>query len=123
MNSPSLISVNGFKVKKWETTDGISIRIFFVIKEVINGVRVKRTDCQGSSLDQPRTLGVGFEGFNSTNIQLVFSGSSGLLLKDPNGLTSSKLTSNILIDAWDGTGDAPTHYDTDGGVPATFKNM
>lgn len=122
MNSPSLISVNGFKVKKWETADGISIRIFFVIKEVINGVRVKRTDCNGSSLDQPRTLGVGLEGFNSTNIELVFSGSSGLLLKNPNGLTSSRLTSNILIDAWDGTGEAPTHYDTDGGVPATFKN-
>lgn len=122
MNLPSLQSVNGFKVKKWESADGITIRIWLVIKEVINGVRVKRTDCNGSSLDPARTLGVGLEGFNSTNISLVFSGSSGLLLKNPNGLTSNKLSSSILIDAWDGTGDAPTHYDTDGGVPATFKN-
>ena len=65
---------------------------------------------------------IGLEGFNSTDIQLVFSGTSGLKLKNPNGLTSNKLSSSILIDAWDGTGDAPTHYDTDGGVPATFKN-
>lgn len=123
INSPSYINVNGFKVKKWETADGIKIRIWLVIKEVINGVRVKRTDCNGSSLDQPRTLGVGFEGFGNVDIPLVFSGSSRLILKDPNGLTSNKLTSNILIDAWDGTGEAPTHYDTDGGVPATFRNM
>lgn len=122
MQSPSLMTTNGYKVQRWETADGISVKIWLVIKEVITGVRVKRTDCTGSSLDAPRTLGVGFEGFGNKLIPLVFSGTSGLLLKDPNGLTSSKLTSNILIDAWDGTGEAPTHYDSDGGVPATFKN-
>lgn len=122
MNSPSLSSVNGFKVKKWESADGITIRIWLVIKEVINGVRVKRTNCNGSSLDRPRTLGAGLEGFNSMNIPLVFSGTAGLKLKDPKGLTSGRLSSSILIDAWDGTGPAPTHYDTDGGVPATFRD-
>ncbi|HEY1202599.1 MAG TPA: hypothetical protein VGE79_16535 [Niastella sp.] len=122
MNSPTTPSVNGFKVKKWESADGITIRIWLNIKEVITGVRVKRTSCNGSSLDPARTLGVGLEGFGNVNIPLVFSGSSGLILKNPNGLTSNKLSSSILIDAWDGTGEAPTHYDTDGGVPATFKN-
>jgi hypothetical protein len=31
------------------------------------------------------------------------------------------MSSGILIEAWDGTGN-PSHYETDGLMPATFRN-
>lgn len=111
-----------FKCRVKEVQDGIDLKITFNVSDVVTNVRVKRSDCSGSSTDPPQTFGVDFEGFNSTTIPIVFSGTSGLKLKGVNILTSAPLSSAILTDAWDNTVGPPSHYDTDGRIPATFKN-
>ena len=42
-------------------------------------------------------------------------------LKGTDELKGGLLSTNILIEAWDGTG-SPSHYESDGLMPATFSN-
>jgi hypothetical protein len=42
------------------------------IKEVINGVQVKRSDCNGSSLNPARTPDVGLEGLIARTFRWYF---------------------------------------------------
>jgi hypothetical protein len=99
---------------------GIEIRMEFRVVDVITGVRVQRTNCNATSLDPPRPLDVSFEGFENQPIILAFTEPGGLVIKAAGELKSTELSSDILIEAWDGTGN-PSHYKTDGLMPATFS--
>jgi hypothetical protein len=103
-----------------DMTSGIEIKMEFRVVDVITGVRVQRTNCSSTSFDQPRPLDVSFEGFNNQPINLAFTEPGGLVIKGTNELRSTDLSSDILIEAWDGTGN-PSHYKTDGLMPATFS--
>jgi hypothetical protein len=74
-----------------------------------------------TSYDTPRVLQAGFEGFGNKPINLDFSGNNSLKLRGGNQISSGKLSTSILIEAWDGT-ETPSHYQVDGLVPAVFKN-
>ena len=100
---------------------GIEINIEFRVVNVITGVRLQRTNCNNSSLDTPKPLEVSLEGFNKKPIDLAFTENGALVLKGTNQLKSGNMASGILIEAWDGTSD-PSHYQTDGLLPATFTN-
>lgn len=100
---------------------GIEMKIDFRVVDVITGVRVQRTDCNNSSFDPPKSLDVSLEGFKYEPIALTFTEPGLLKLKGTELLKSGRLSSDILIEAWDGTGN-PSHYETDGMLPATFKN-
>jgi hypothetical protein len=83
---------------------------------------VQRTSsCGPGSYDPARSLGVSLEGFNNKPISLEFWDTDGLKLKGTGKLTSNRMSSGILIEAWDGTGN-PSHYETDGLVAATFSD-
>jgi len=82
---------------------------------------VKRSNCNSTSFDPPRPLEVALEGFRHQPIQLIFTESGALKLKGTNELKTGNMSSGILIEAWDGTGN-PSHYETDGLMPATFSN-
>lgn len=100
---------------------GIEINMDFRVVDVITGVRVKRSNCNHTSLDPARPLEVGLEGFSHEPIQLSFTESGALKLSGTNELKSGNMSSGILIEAWDGTGN-PSHYETDGLIPAIFRN-
>ncbi|MFT3826587.1 MAG: hypothetical protein QM731_21885 [Chitinophagaceae bacterium] len=101
---------------------GIEIKLDYAMENVLKNVIVERTSsCGPGSFDPPRTLGVGLEGFNNKAINFEFLGRDGLILKGTNQLRSNRMSTGILIEAWDGTGN-PSHYETDGLMPATFSN-
>jgi hypothetical protein len=100
---------------------GIEIKLEFRVVDVITGVRVQRTNCNNSSFDTPKPLDVSLEGFSNKAINLAFTESGGLILKGATEIKSGNMSSDILIEAWDGTGN-PSHYQIDGLMPATFKN-
>ena len=116
------LSVNGdshFKCIVNDVEGGIDVTFDYNINNVVTGVIVTRTNCNGSSQDNPRSLSAGIEGFHNQPISMAFDGVTGLKLKGTNELTSFPISSGILIEAWDGTGN-PSHYETDGLMPATF---
>jgi hypothetical protein len=118
----SMPGLTGFKCSATDKEGGIEINISYVLDDIIPGVRVQRTStCGPGSYDQPRSLGVSLEGFNNKAINLAYWDTDGLILKGTTKLTSPRMSSGILIEAWDGTG-SPSHYETDGLVPATFSN-
>jgi len=121
LDPPGRSMLSYFKARVKDIEAGIEVKIEFVMNDVITGVKVQRTDCNGSSFDPPRSLQAGFEGFSNKPINLAFSGTTGLKLKGTDQLISNKMSSNILIEAWDGT-QTPSHYETDGLLPATFGN-
>jgi hypothetical protein len=100
---------------------GIEMKIDFRVVDVITGVRVMRAGCSGTSYDPPKSLDVSLEGFNNHPIALVFTESGELKLKGADELKSVNIASDILVEAWDGTG-SPSHYETDGLMPASFRN-
>lgn len=110
-----------FKCYVTDIDGGIEVKFDYVIHNVASGIIVKRQNCNGTSFDQPRTLEVGIEGFHNEPIKIAFDGTTGLKLMGTNELQSPRLSTGVLIEAWDGTGH-PSHYETDGLVPATFKN-
>ncbi|MCW3117645.1 MAG: hypothetical protein JWM28_1727, partial [Chitinophagaceae bacterium] len=119
------LSVSGFSIFHGYVNDiqgGIEVKIDYNINNVVDGVIVQRSDCNGTSYDPPRTLGVGFEGFNLKPINLQFWGTDELTLKDGVELKSGRQSTGILIEAWDNTIGNPTHYETDGLMAATFAN-
>lgn len=104
-----------------ETAAGIEAKIYFYVNNVMENVKVHYSDCGYSGYLTPKTLGVSFEGFNNKSISLAFAGSDKLIIPGTGELKSQRLSSSILIEAWDGTGN-PSHYETDGLVEATLKN-
>ena len=121
MNPTSVPGLTGFRTHVTDKEGGIGIKIEFDINNVTPALSVQRTNCHGTSFDPARTYGVGFEGFHNTEIDLAFWGTNELTLKAVAELKSPRLSTGILIEAWDGTGN-PSHYETDGLMPATFKN-
>jgi len=118
----SMPGLTGFKCEAKDIEGGIEIKIFYVLENIISGVKVQRTStCGPGSYDSPRSLGVSLEGFNNKAISLQFWDTEGLVLKGAGKLTSNRMASGILIEAWDGTGN-PSQYETDGLMPATFSN-
>jgi len=116
----SMGGLTGFTCHTKDVQGGIEIKIWYVLDDIIAGVRVHRTSsCGLPSDDPPRSLGVGLEGFSNTAINLEFWGTDELKLKGTNQLKSNRMSSGILINAWDGTG-SPSQYESDGLVPATF---
>jgi hypothetical protein len=122
LNPFSVASNSRFKCYVTETAIGIQIKIDYILENVEDNVIVTRTDCSGTSHDPARTLNVGFEGFNMKTIDLRFIGTDELSLNNVDVLNSPRMASNILIEAWDNTIGAPTHYEGDGLIPATFRN-
>ena len=110
-----------FKVHVKDIAGGIEVKMEFVKQSVLSNVIVKRANCRVTSYDTPRVLQATFEGFDNKAINLDFSGTSGLKLRAANQISSVKLSTSILIEAWDGT-ETPSHYQVDGLVPAVFKN-
>jgi hypothetical protein len=110
---------NRLDVSVNDVEGGIEVVMEFMVVDVITGVRVKRANCNSTSLDPARPLGVGLEGFDHRPIQLSFTEQGALKLKGVNELKSENMSSSILIEAWDGTSN---HYETDGLMPATFRN-
>ena len=101
---------------------GIEIKIDYRLDNIINNVKVLRTStCGPSSYDPPKSLGVSLEGFDNKAIKLEYWNNDGLKLKGTSKLTSNRMSSGILIEAWDGTGN-PGHYETDGLMPAVFSD-
>ena len=121
---PYLPNHSEFKAEATDIEGGIEVKITdYWIEGVINNVRVQRTStCGPGSLDTPKSLGLGLEGFKNKVIKLEYWGTDELKLKGTNKLTSGRLTSSILIEAWDNTVSIPSHYETDGMVPATFRD-
>ena len=113
-----------FKAEANEIDGGIEVKITsYLVENVITGVQVKRSSsCGPSSLDPAKPLGVGLEGFENKVIKLEYWGTDELKLKGTNKLTSSRMSSGILIEAWDNTVSIPSHYETDGLMPATFSD-
>lgn len=120
---PYLPNHSEFKATANDIEGGIEVTITgYEIVDVITGVRVKRSSsCGSSSLDPAKSLNVGLEGFSNKVISLEYWGTDELKLKGTNKLTSNRMSSGILIEAWDGTG-SPSHYETDGLMPATFSD-
>jgi len=110
-----------FKARVKDIEGGIEVKMEFVMQDVLTGVKVQRTNCNGTSFDPPKSLQAGFEGFSNKPISLVFAGTTGLKLKGTDQLVSNKMSSGILIEAWDGT-ETPSHYQVDGLLSATFRN-
>lgn len=121
VNQLSVVALSGFKVYVKDKDGGIEIKIDFDINDVTPALSVQRSNCNGTSFDQPRSYSVGFEGFHNTAIDLAFCGTNELTVKGTDVLKSPGISSGILIEAWDGTGN-PSHYETDGLMSATFKN-
>ncbi len=122
LSTPSAIGLYLFITHVQAVKDGIIVQIDFSADDVQENVRVKRTDCNGSYLDPPKTLGVSFEGFNMKPIELKFYGTHELALKNGDKINSTPLSSGILTEAWDNTAGDPTQYESDGFVPASFEN-
>ena len=97
------------------------MKMHFRAVDVITGVRVQRSNCNSAWQDPPRPLDVSLEGFDMKPIQLVFTETGGLKLKGTNEVLTGNMASDILIEAWDGTG-SPSHYQLDGLMPASFRN-
>jgi hypothetical protein len=110
-----------FKVHVKDISGGIEVKMEFVKQSVLSNVIVKRANCRITSYDTPRVLQATFEGFDNKAINLDFSGTNALKLSGANQISSNKLSTSILIEAWDGT-ETPSHYQIDGLVPAVFKN-
>jgi hypothetical protein len=110
-----------FKARVKDIEGGIEVKMEFVMQDVLTGVKVQRTNCNGTSFDPPKSLQAGFGGFGNKPINLAFTGTSGLKLKGTDQLVSNKMSSGILIEAWDGT-ETPSHYQVDGLLSATFRN-
>lgn len=104
-----------------EKASGIEVMLDFSVLSVVENVKVHYSDCNWSGYLTPKTVGVSFEGFNNKPIALSFSGTNKLVIPGTGELKSPRLSTGILIEAWDGTG-SPSHYETDGLVPATLKN-
>lgn len=113
-----------FKAEANDIEGGIEVKITdYHMVNVITGVQVKRSSsCGTSSLDPAKPLGVGLEGFENKVIRLEYWGTDELKLKGTNKLTSNKMSSGILIEAWDNTVSIPSHYETDGLMPAIFSD-
>lgn len=113
-----------FKAEAKDIEGGIEVKITsYLIENVITGVQVQRTStCGPGSLDPPKPLSMGLEGFENKVIRLEYWGTDELKLKGTNKLTSNKMSSGILIEAWDNTVSIPSHYETDGLMPATFSD-
>lgn len=122
LNPLTLASFSKFKAYVTETANGIQIKIDYVLNDAMQNVIVTRTDCTGTSHDPARTLNVGFEGFNLKPIDLRFIGTDELSLNNTDVLNSPRMSSNILVEAWDNTVGDPTQYESDGLMPATFRN-
>jgi len=120
---PYLPNHSEFKAEANDIEGGIEVTISnYEIVDVITGVRVQRSSsCGATSLDPAKSLSVGLEGFRNKVITLEYWGTDELKLKGTNKLTSNRISSGILIEAWDGTG-SPSHYETDGLMPATFSD-
>lgn len=104
-----------------DITGGIEIKIDYSVYDVVTGIRIQYSNCNYSSQSQPKSFGCGIEGFSNDPINLAFTNNMGLVLQNATVLTSARMASGILIEAWDGTG-SPSHYETDGLMPATFRN-
>lgn len=104
-----------------EKASGIEMMLNFSVLNVVENVKVHYADCNWSGYLPAKTAGVSLEGFNNTAIALSFSGTNKLIIPGTGELKSGRLSSGILIEAWDGTG-SPSHYETDGLVAATLKN-
>jgi hypothetical protein len=104
-----------------DITGGIEVKLEFRVVDVITGVRVQRSNCNYTSFDPAKPLEVSLQGFNNQPISVAFTEAGQLVLKDKAELKSEDMSSGILIEAWDGTG-SPSHYRTDGLMPATLKN-
>jgi hypothetical protein len=113
-----------FKAEAKDIEGGIEVKITdYDIVNVITGVQVQRSStCGPASLDPPKPLSVGLEGFRNKVIRLEYWGTDELKLKGTNKLTSNRMSSGILIEAWDNTVSVPSHYETDGLMPATFSD-
>lgn len=121
LDEPSIAGQTGFQCEVKDKEGGIEIKIWYVLDDIITGVRVHRTStCGPGSDDPPRPLGVGLEGFSNKTINLEFWDTDGLKLKGTNELKSNLMSSGILIEAWDGTSN---HYETDGLMRATFRDI
>ena len=121
VNQLSVSALSGLKVYVTDVEGGIQVKIDFDINDVTPLLSVKRSNCNGTSFDPLRSYSVGFEGFHNTPIDLAFWGTNELTVKGTDVLKSPRISTGILIEAWDGTGN-PSHYETDGLMPATFKN-
>lgn len=121
MNPLSLNTQIGFKCEVTEKEGGIDVDIFYVINDVATNVIVHRSDCNISFDDPPKNIWAGLSGFTGQPISLVFDGTTGLKLRGTNELQSGLISSGILVEAWDGTGN-PSHYTTDGLMRAKFRN-
>jgi hypothetical protein len=125
LSLPGVPGMSEFKVEANEVEGGIDINVTnYVIENVVSNVRVQRSStCGPASFDPPKTLQCGFDGFRNKVIHLEYWGTDELTLRGTNKLTSNRMSSNILVEAWDNTVSNPSHYETDGLVPATFKTL
>jgi hypothetical protein len=118
--------LTGFKCEVKDKEGGIEIKMWYVLDNIVTGVRVQRssTCSPGVSLDPAKPLGVGLEGFSNKPIDLEFWGTDELKLKGTNELKSVLMSSGILIEAWDNTiGGGQSHYLVDGLMRATFRDL
>jgi hypothetical protein len=113
-----------FKAEANEIDGGIEVKITsYMVQSVITDVQVQRTStCGPGSLDPKKPLSIGLEGFENKVIKLEYWGTDELILKGTTKLASNRMSSGILIEAWDNTVSVPSHYETDGLMPATFSN-
>lgn len=122
LNPLSVQALSGFKSYVEEVEGGINVELFFQVNNVLTNVKVQRSNCNYTSYDTPKNLGCSIEGFSYEEIALEFDGTDKLKLRGTNKISSGRISSGILIEAWDGTGN-PSHYETDGLMPATIKHL
>lgn len=119
----SLAGLTGFTAEAKDEVGGIEVKIWYALQDIITGVRVQRTNsCGSASLDPPKSLGVSLQGFMHEPIKLEFWGTDELKLRGTSQLKTGRMSSGILIEAWDNT-VPPSHYETDGLMPAVFSDL
>ena len=119
----SQVGFTGFKAEAKDEVGGIEIKIWYMLSDIVTGVRVQRSNsCGASSQDPPRPLGVALEGFMYEPIKLEFWGTDELKLRGTSQLKTGRMASGILIEAWDNT-VMPSHYESDGLMRATFSDV
>ena len=118
VNPMSVAALTGFKAEVIEKENGIDIQFFYFINDVATGIVISRSNCQLSWNDPPSSYGVSLAGFHQP-ISFEFFGTTELKLRGKDELKSLPMGSAILGGAWDGSSN---HYETDGLMPATFKN-
>lgn len=114
-----------FKAEAHDIEGGIEVTVTsYLIEGVAKDVQVQRTSsCGPGSFDPKKTISLGLEGFENKPIKLEYYGTDELILKGTNKLSSNRMSSGILIEAWDNTVSSPTHYQSDGLMPATFSTL